>query len=66
MRHGPKGAEWAVASSKELKLSKTKPNLKKILKDVSYGEVRRVADFALLKKGHDPSGNEKLLSDWDL
>ena len=66
MRNGPFGAEWVVASSKELKLSKTKPKLKEIVERGQYGVVRRVADFALLKKGYDTSANQKLIDDWGL
>jgi len=66
MRNGPYGAEWVVASSKELKLSKTKPKLKDIVERGQYGVVRRAADFALLKKGYDTSGNQKLIDDWGL
>ncbi len=66
MRNGPFGATWVVASSKELKLSKTKPKLKEIVEGGQYGVVRRVADFALLKKGYDTSGNQQLIDDWDL
>ncbi len=66
MRNGPFGAEWVVASSRELKLSKTKPKLKEIVEKGEYGVVRRVADFALLKRGYDTSGNQQLIDDWDL
>ena len=66
MRNGPYGAQWIVASSKELKLSKTKPKLKEVVEAGKYGVVRRVADFALLKKGADTAGNQKLIDDWAL
>jgi hypothetical protein len=66
MRNGPVGATWIVASSKELKLSKTKPKLKEVVQSGKYGVVRRLADFAVLKKGHDTSGNQKLIDDWGL
>jgi hypothetical protein len=36
MRHGPMGAEWVLASSKELKLSRTKPTLKAALESGQY------------------------------
>jgi uncharacterized membrane protein len=66
MRNGPYGAEWILASSRELKLSKTKPKLKDAVESGKYGVVKRVADFAVLRKGHDTSGNQKLIRDWDL
>ncbi|MDQ2645929.1 MAG: DUF2079 domain-containing protein, partial [Myxococcota bacterium] len=66
MRHGPQGAEWILASSRELKLSRTKPKLFEVVKDGSYGVVKRIDDLALLKRGHDTSGNAKLIRDWRL
>jgi uncharacterized membrane protein len=66
MRQGPFGAEWILASSRELKLSKTRPKLREAVESGEYGVVKRVADFAVLRKGHDTSGNEKLIRDWDL
>jgi uncharacterized membrane protein len=66
MRNGPVGATWIVASNKELKLSKTKPKLKEVVESGKYGVVRRIGDFALLKKGHDTAGNQQLINDWGL
>jgi hypothetical protein len=66
MRQGPFGAEWILASSRELKLSKTRPKLKEAVESGQYGVVKRIADFAVLRKGYDTSGNEKLMMDWDL
>jgi uncharacterized membrane protein len=66
MRNGPFGAEWILASSRELKLSKTRPKLKEAVESGKYGVVKRVADFAVLRKGYDTSGNEKLILDWGL
>jgi hypothetical protein len=66
MRRGPQDAKWIVASSRGLKLSKTKPTLKEAVESGRYGVVRRSMDFALLKRGHDTSENEKLLRDWQL
>ena len=66
MRRGPQDAKWIVASSRGLKLSKTKPTLKEAVESGRYGVVRRAMDFALLKRGHDTSQNEKLIRDWDL
>jgi uncharacterized membrane protein len=66
MRHGPQGAEWILASSKELKLSRTKPKLFEVVKEGSYGVVKRIDDFALLKRGYDTAENAKLIRDWRL
>lgn len=66
MRTGPRGTEWIVASSRELKLSKTKPSLKAVLEKGEYGVVRRSGDFALFKRGHSTEGNAKLMKDWGL
>ena len=66
MRHGPMGAQYVLASSKELKLSRTKPTLKAALESGQYGVVKRVAEFALLKKGVDISQNQQLVLDWQL
>jgi uncharacterized membrane protein len=66
MRHGPQGAEYVLASSKELKLSKTKPTLKAALENGQYGVVKRASEFALLKRGADTSQNQQLVLDWQL
>jgi uncharacterized membrane protein len=66
MRNGPQDAHYIVASSRELKLSKTKPHLKEALESGRYGVIRRVGDFALMKRGAPPKDNEKLLQDWGL
>jgi uncharacterized membrane protein len=66
MRTGPRGTEWIVASSKELKLSKTKVSLKGVLEKNEYGVVRRSGDFALFKRGYKTDGNAKLMKDWGL
>ncbi len=66
MRNGPQNAEYIVASSRELKLSKTRPHLKEALESGRYGVIRRVGDFALMKRGAPPKDNEKLLQDWGL
>jgi uncharacterized membrane protein len=64
MRQGPHGAEFILASSRELGLENTKKKLKEALENKSYGLVARKADFALFKKGHDPSHNERILREW--
>jgi uncharacterized membrane protein len=66
MRTGPRGTQWIVASSRELKLSKTKPSLRLVLDKGEYGVVRRSGDFALLKRGYSTEGNAKLMKDWAL
>jgi hypothetical protein len=66
MRTGPRGTEWIVASSRELKLSKTKPSLKAVLDKGEYGVVRRSGDFALLRRGYSTEHNAKLIKDWGL
>jgi uncharacterized membrane protein len=66
MRTGPHGAEWIVASSRELKLSKTKPSLRAVLDKKQYGVVKRSGDFALFKRGYGTEGNEKLIREWGL
>jgi uncharacterized membrane protein len=66
MRNGPQDALYIVASSRELKLSKTKPHLKDALESGRYGVVRRIGDFALMKLGAPPHENEKLIADWGL
>jgi uncharacterized membrane protein len=66
MRHGPQGAEYVLASSKELKLSKTKPTLKAALESGQYGVLKRASEFALLKRGADTSQNQQLVLDWQL
>jgi uncharacterized membrane protein len=66
MRHGPNNAEWVLASSRELKLSHTKPTLKAAVESGQYGVVRRNGEFALLKRGADTSQNRQLVIDWQL
>jgi uncharacterized membrane protein len=66
MRTGPRGTTWIVASSKELKLSKTKVSLRAVLDKNEYGVVRRSGDFALFKRGYSTDGNAKLIKDWGL
>ncbi len=66
MRDGPMDADYVLASSKELGLSKTRPKLKKAVEDGSYGVLVRRADFAVLKKGHPTDGNAALLAEWKI
>jgi len=66
MRTGPHGAQWIVASSKELKLSKTKQSLRSVLDRNEYGVVKRSGDFAIFKKGYATDGNAKLIREWGL
>ncbi len=66
MRTGPHGSEWIVASSKELKLSRTKVSLRAVLDKNQYGVIKRSGDFALFKRGAPTDGNAKLIRDWGL
>jgi uncharacterized membrane protein len=66
MRQGPQTADWIVGSARELKLSKTRPTLKEALETGRYGVVRRLGDFAVMKRGHSTEGNQALIDDWEL
>lgn len=66
MRNGPQTADWIVGSSRELKLSKTRPTLREALESGRYGVVKRIGDFALMKKGYATDGNQALIDDWEL
>jgi uncharacterized membrane protein len=66
MRQGPQTAEWIVASSRELKLSKTRPTLKEALESGKYGVIRRLDDFAVMKLGYSTADNQDLIDDWEL
>ncbi|MBN2196421.1 MAG: DUF2079 domain-containing protein [Polyangiaceae bacterium] len=63
-RYGPYDAEYYLASMKELGLKQTRPKLKAALESKRYGVLFRKADFALMKRGYDTSGNAQLLADW--
>ena len=66
MRTGPHGSTWIVASSRELKLSKTKVSLRAVLDKNEYGVVKRSGDFALFKRGYSTAENAKLIREWGL
>ena len=66
MRRGLYGAEYILASRKELDFESTRKFFTKAVKGLEYGVVKRAADFVVLKKGHDPSGNADLIRDWKL
>jgi uncharacterized membrane protein len=66
MRHGPNNADYVLASSKELKLSHTRPTLKAAVESGQYGVIKRNGEFALFKRGADTSQNKQLVSDWQL
>ena len=66
MRQGPHDADYILASSKELKLSHTRPTLKAAIESGQYGVVKRVAEFALFKRGANTSQNQQLVLDWQL
>jgi uncharacterized membrane protein len=66
MRQGPQTADWIVASSRELKLSKTRPTLKEALVSGTFGVVKRLDDFAVMKRGYSTAENQALIDDWEL
>jgi uncharacterized membrane protein len=66
MRHGPQDADYALASSRELKLSRTRPKLLEALRSGQYGVLSRIGDMALLKRGQNTAENERLIRDWRL
>jgi uncharacterized membrane protein len=66
LRQGPHGAEWILASSRELNLDNTKAKFKHVVESGQYGVVRRLADMAVLKRGYDTSQNRRLLEEWGL
>ena len=66
MRNGPQTADFIVASSRELKLSKTRPHLKDALESGRYGVIRRSGDFALMKRGAPTQDNGALIADWGI
>lgn len=66
LRKGTWGAEYLVARSKELKLQRTRPTLFKALDSGKYGVVRRLGNFALMKKGYSTKDNQDLIRDWRL
>jgi len=66
MRQGPQTADWIVASSRELKLSKTRPTLRDALVSGTFGVVKRLDDFAIMKRGYSTAENQALLDDWEL
>jgi uncharacterized membrane protein len=66
MRQGPQTAEYIVGSARELKLSKTRPTLKEALESGQFGVMKRVGDFALMKRGYSTEGNAQLIEDWAL
>jgi uncharacterized membrane protein len=66
MRQGPQTADWIVASSRELKLSKTRPTLKEALVSGTFGVIKRLDDFAVMKRGYSTAENQALIDDWEL
>jgi uncharacterized membrane protein len=66
MRNGPHRAEYVLASERELKLARTRPELKAAVQSGEYGVLRRIGDFALLQRGYDTAGNAQLMRDWNL
>lgn len=66
MRRGLYNAEYILASNKELDFESTRKVFTQGVKSGEYGVVKRLADFVVLKKGHDTSGNADLIRDWKL
>ncbi len=66
MRRGLYGAEYILASRRELDFESTRKFFTKGVKGREYGVIKRAADFVVLKKGHDTSGNADLIRDWKL
>lgn len=66
MRRGLYGADYMLASRKELDYEKTRPFFTRAVKSGEYGVLKRVGEFVVLKKGHDTSGNAALIRDWKL
>jgi uncharacterized membrane protein len=66
MRYGPHHADYILAGRNELRLGDARKDLIKVLRDKKYGVLKRLDDFALLKRGYETSGNAQLLRDWGL
>jgi uncharacterized membrane protein len=66
MRRGTWKADYLLAAANELELDRTKLHLGNALKSGEYGVLRRVGNLALMKRGHDTAGNQKLIEDWKL
>jgi uncharacterized membrane protein len=66
MRGGPQTAEYIVGSSRELKTSKTRPTLKEALESGTFGVMKRIGDFALMKRGYSTEENAQLMDDWGI
>ncbi|MBX3129166.1 MAG: DUF2079 domain-containing protein [Polyangiaceae bacterium] len=62
MRAGPQDAEYLLVSQKDFDAKLMVPALDR----GEYGVLARRGHFALLKKGHDTSGNAALRKDWKL
>jgi uncharacterized membrane protein len=66
LRRGVYDAEYILAARNELDFEQTRKLFTHAVKSNEYGVVKRVGDFVLLQKGHDPSGNAALIRDWKL
>ncbi len=66
LRRGIYDAEYMLAAKNELDFEQTRKLFTQAVKSGDYGVVKRVGDFVLLQKGHDPSENAKLIADWKL
>ncbi|MEZ4222725.1 MAG: DUF2079 domain-containing protein [Polyangiaceae bacterium] len=62
LRGGIQDADYLLVSRKDFDVVGIVPGLD----SKKYGVLARRGDFALLKRGHDTSGNAKLRADWKL
>jgi uncharacterized membrane protein len=65
MRAGPHAAEYILASFRDSEVRRT-PQLYRALVRGEYGVLERTGDFALMRRGHDPSANAALITEWGL
>ncbi len=66
LRRGTHGVEYLLARQSELGLDRTKQSIHDALSKNEYGVLKRIGEFALMKKGHDTAQNQKLIDDWAL
>lgn len=62
MLAGPQDADYILVRKSDRGIDRLRP----VLDGDDYGVLERRGEFALLKKGHDPSGNAKLRKDFGL
>lgn len=66
LRRGVYNAEYMLAAKSELDFEQTRKLFTESVKSGKYGVLKRVGEFVLLKRGHDPAENQKLVDDWKL